>query len=156
MPPSTPDKVEVIREQIAKSLTQTGIAQRVYSLIPRNVEAADLPAIIISPNNWRFEEYGESMSMITITYSVMVLIVPADFGTEGENEGLAIRIALAIARHFRARPGLEVAQSGDGLVYDVVVGNTNPLQLITFAGQEYLGATISLEVKDLESFAYQD
>lgn len=149
-------KINAIRKQIVDSLVAANIVKRVYGIVARNVEAADLPVAVVAPANVRYEDFGSGMVRATITFNVTVLTHMADFGIEGENEEAAINIGLDVLRHFRARPGIEIGAGGAGIVYDMRVSSNVPLQLITYAGQEYLGATVALEVDDLEAFEYED
>lgn len=149
-------KINAIRTQIVNSLVTAGLVKRVYGIVARNVEAADLPAAIVVPTAVRYEDFGDSLVRATITFTITVLTHIADYGVEGENEASAIDEALSVLRHFRARPGIEINSGVGGIVYDVKVSANTPLQLINYGGQEFLGSTITLEVDDLESFEYRD
>ncbi|GIV50517.1 MAG: hypothetical protein KatS3mg038_1038 [Candidatus Kapaibacterium sp.] len=150
------ERINTIRERIVECLRDTGLIKRIYGIVARNVEAADLPVAIVAPTQVTDAEEGSELALTTITYVITVLVHPADFGAEGENEASTIALARALLRHFRSRPGLETNSHPRGVVYNSVVSNRAPIQTISYGGQEYLGTQITLEVMDLQSFEYED
>ena len=138
--------------------------QKVFDKIPRVVQDAELPAVIILPGEATYDTDapGDNDVLITRTYRMLLLVFNAGLGTEGKAQTAAEPFFDRVRDYFLARPGLELYGAADP---QVVEYNARLLSDSGFIYQAYPGGTNSPEYGAIEfrqqvqtwaSVVYQD
>lgn len=84
--------------------------QTAFTQIPRMVQDAQLPAMVIIPGPATYDYAVESAQILTETrvYQLVLLVQNAAFGTSGDDQLQADPFFNAVRDYFAARPGLEL------------------------------------------------
>ena len=134
-----------------------------YSLIPRSIPDAHLPATVVmaGPAADDTDQAGDETNTEVRTYEVHIFTERAAFGAEGEYQDNVEDLIEQIKGHFRARPGLELEGESEPqtVVYDAHVTGDRGMQFKLWGGpegQEYIGSTVLLSVTELSGVTYQD
>lgn len=146
---------------MCKQITGLG---KVHPNIPRVIQDAELPAVIVFPrrSDYNLTDYGETMVGKPRLYDVVCYIKKVSFGTEEEGETALEPFIERVANHFLARPGLEI--DGESLprevVFDVRVIGDEGIQALPYPpiaeADVYWATTTHLMVEEIEDIAYQD
>ena len=86
-----------------------------FTNIPRQVQDAQLPAMLVLPGPATFDIQTESSQIVmeTRNYQLILLVQNAAFGTSGDLELQCDPFFAAVRDYFMARPGLELDTQGD-------------------------------------------
>lgn len=136
---------------------------KVYSVIPRTIPDAHLPATVVVPGAAAddTDAYGDETNQEIRTYEVHIFTERAAFGVEGEYQDNVEDLIDQIKGYLRARPGLELEGESEPqtVVYDARVTGDRGVQFKTWGGAEgveYIGSTVLVRVTELANVDYQD
>lgn len=133
-----------------------------YSVIPRAIPDAQLPAAVIMPGVAADDTdvFGDETNQEVRTYEVHLFVERAAFGVEGEYQDNVEDLIEQVKGYLRARPGLELEGESEPqtVVYDARVTGDRGVQFKTWGGTEveYIGSTVLVRVTELSRVVYQD
>ncbi len=85
-----------------------------YVNIPRTLQTAQLPAIVIEPGEASYDDaFGDGMVMSTEIYRATLFYDNAKFGTETQSESGLLPLIDSIKDYFFQRPGLQLDTLSD-------------------------------------------
>ncbi len=91
----------------------TGITTA-YDYIPRTLQTAQLPAIVIEPGEATYDDgVGDGLVMSTEIYRATLFYDNAKFGTETQSESALLPLIDNIKDYFFQRPGLQLDTLAD-------------------------------------------
>lgn len=129
-----------------------------YSVIPRAVQDAMLPAIVTTPADAQYDlqSLGEQMVLETRLYFLDYLYSRVDVGTTGESEGVIEGVLTTIRDFVLARPGLwrKTATQPESVQFDSeMLGDTGYIEIV-YAGERYVGVRYRLQVREINRVQY--
>lgn len=136
--------------------------QTAFASIPRVVQDAELPAVVIFPGEATYDvdTFGDNDVVETRLYRILFLIQKAAYGTETQAQVAIEPFFNTIRDYFLARPGLELtgATLPQVVVYDSVMLGDSGYQIIGYpdAQSSYAAIEYRLSVKEWSAVAYQD
>jgi len=154
------------RLRITNMWSFIGGVRTTYYQIPRVLQDADLPGVVIFPGAATYDKVvlGEEMDIDTRIYEMVLYLAKAQFGTEGQLEVQADPYFDQVRDYFLARPGLELDAQGatqSESAYDAVILGDGGLQVGPYplSGQgspDYIQIRWRLQVKEVATISYQD
>ena len=146
-----------IADRLALIAAQLPQVTTTYAQAPRTIADADLPAVIVLPSRATHTRNGDGQLETTRTYTLMLLVANAKYGTEAEYTSNVLDVVEALVTHLAQRVGLESGGLGDSIAHDALVSADEGLQVISYPAtetQQYLGTVISVTVVYIQTFAY--
>ena len=151
----------VIPRIAAEASAITGI-RTAYATIPRAVNDADLPGLVVLPGpaiyDYQSATWGETMQSRKRTYYLDLLYSRSDTGVGGEVQIAVEPLMDSLTDFFSARPGLWLdgtTQPEDVVFNSRMVGDSGYIK-IEYAGKAYDGVRFSLEVEEVFDVGYTD
>lgn len=128
-----------------------------FTTIPRVVQDAQLPAVVVLPGTGTYAEDGAEQFLIERQFKVLVLVKNATQGVQGEYQGNILSLIDAVIQHFLERPGLELSLNEGAISYNATVVSDEGYQNVSYGDEAaYLGTIINMKVTDLSDIEYQD
>lgn len=108
---SVKTQAEVLAANYAE-LSDYGL-KKVFSRVPRALQDAMLPALVVWPGPMTRSQNGSGMSNRSRIFRPILYVFSAGLGTEEQGENLVYPWFDLVADHFEARPGLSLAANED-------------------------------------------
>lgn len=149
-----------VRQRIESELGQIGGISTASTDIPRTVADSELPAAVVVPLRATYDVSlrGEGVCSRTRTFSILLLFERAAYGTEGEYQGGVEDLIDEVVLHLMERPGLVIdgeTEPRESALDSRVVEDMG-VQLVTYAGEEFIGSTITMTVDEVIEVEYHD
>lgn len=156
-----------VRKRIANMWNGITGVQTHYYQIPRKLNDAELPGVVIFPGAATYDNtdaLGEQMVLDTRIYEMVLYLAKAQFDTEGQLEIDADPFFDQVRDYFLARPGLELDAQGttqSESVYDSNILGDGGLQIGPYPIQgqgspDYIQIRWRLQVREVAAVAYHD
>jgi hypothetical protein len=138
----------------------TGVG-KVYDNIPRVIQTAHLPAVIVFPGEMDLSQLATDLGEDNRLYRSWLFLAEFGLGTEAQAELDADPWFDRVRDHFTARPGLELDNVAVGdlpqeLVFNTAFEGDSGFTIRPYGGKDYAVIEFRLRVNELASIAYQD
>jgi len=132
-----------------------------FPSIPRVVQDAELPAVVIFPGEATYDvdTFGDNDVVETRLYRILFLIQKAAYGTEDQAQVAIEPFFNTIRDYFLARPGLELtgAMLPQTVVYNATMLGDSGYQIIGYPqGSDYAAIEYRLQVVEFAEVNYAD
>lgn len=153
--------VATTRPRIIAMWKQVTGVQKVYDNIPRVIQTAHLPAVIVFPGEMAFSKIASDIGEDDRLYRSWLVLAEFGLGTEAQSEIDADPWFDRIRDYFTARPGLELDNVAVGdlpqdLVFNAEYEGDSGFTIRPYGGKDYAVIESRLRVNELASIAYQD
>jgi hypothetical protein len=158
--------VATTRRRIANMWAGVTGVRTVYYEIPRVLQDAELPGVVIFPGSATYDtDYlGDQMVLEARGYEMVLYLSRAAFETEGQLEIAADPFFNQVRDYFLARPGLEIDAQGaaqsESQYQALVTGDdglqVGPYPLAGVGSPDYVQIRWHLQVREVAAIAYHD
>jgi hypothetical protein len=150
--------VNTTRPRIIAAWQQITGVQHVYAHIPRVIQPAELPGVIVFPGEASYEDFASDMTMENRVYRCWLFLAEAKLGVEGQAEIDADPWFDRVRSHFVARPGLELDDTTppQDIVFDSTYEGDSGFTIRPYGNKQYGIIEFRLRVNELADIAYQD
>ncbi len=139
----------------------TGVTvQNATAKIPRTIQAAQLPYVVVFPDASQVTRNGDGMLQEVRSYRATLFIEVAVLGSKNQGYDKANPYYEAVRDYFMGRPGLDISSSSDD-VFDAEFLGDNGFNLTVYppVGDEataFVSITFRHRVTQLLSYQYKD
>jgi hypothetical protein len=153
--------VETTRPRIIAMWKQVTGVGKVYDNIPRVIQQAHFPAVIVFPGEMDLSQLSSDMNEDDRIYRSWLILDEFGLGTESQAELNADPWFSRVRDHFAARPGLEldnvaVADLPQDLVFNSSFEGDSGFSIRPYGGKDYAVIEFRLRVNEYAATAYQD
>lgn len=152
--------VETICTRLAANYAEITGVKKAYAQIPRVLQNAELPAVVIFPSAAQTEREGADMSDETRTYVAFLAIAEALLGTETQGQINTAPYFDRVKTYFMGRGGLELNEGTNpqDVVFEARFLGDDGFQVIPYplSGKLYAAIQFRHEVEEYANIEYQD
>jgi hypothetical protein len=150
--------VETTRPRLIAMWRQVDGVQHVYDHIPRVIQTAELPGVIVFPGEMSSTLDASDLVSDDRIYRSWLFLAEAKLGVEGQAEIDADPWFSRVRDHFVAHPGLELDDitPPQDIVFNSAFEGDSGFTLRPYGGKDYAVIEFRLRVNELAGIAYQD
>lgn len=126
-----------VQDTVERIATLAGAIEGVktaFESIPRIINAAQVPAIVIFPGEANYDKtsLGEQSVLEARVYRIVLFYAEAAFGTQNQQQIGIEPMFTRIRDYFLARPGLSLPDSPTNVIYDATMQGDAGFQIIDY------------------------
>lgn len=150
--------VDTTRPRIIAMWGQVTGVKKVFANIPRALNRAELPGVIVFPGESTYEDFASDLTLENRIYRSWLVIDEALLGTEGQAEIDADPWFERVRSHFVGHPGLELDSTAppQDIVFDTTFEGDSGFTIRPYGSKQYGVIEFRLRVNELADIAYQD
>lgn len=152
--------VQTTRARLAAMYALVTGVTKAFPDIPRAVQDAELPAVVIWPGEATYDTdgMGDNEVLETRIYQGIVLVQNVQLGTENQGQIVLDPFIDRIADYFLGRPGLELtgASPPQVVVDEAKVPRDSGHIIQNYGGVDYHAVIFYHEIKEVRVVTYQD
>lgn len=150
--------VSTTRPQFILAYRQITGVQHVFDHIPRTIQTAEMPGVIVFPGEMDFTKEANDLGSDDRIYRCWLILAEAKLGIEGQTEIDADPWFSRVRDHFVARPGLELdnATLPQDVVFNSEFLGDGGFSIRPYGSKDYAVIEFRHRVNEYVAIAYQD